>query len=172
MPSGGSVLTDYLGTSARLYRRVAAVCLVLSTMDGSSALANDETHRQIAESVAREAREIISTELFGHYDVADLAVLRIEPLHGRAELRQDYGLATAIVAFSTRRNATRHPSLNSAIFEPGSPMCKDWLYLHCGVPVVVPPHWRARSQYSLHGYLLLEGRPREGYVLFPKPPER
>ena len=60
---------------------------------------------------------------------------------------------------------------------------------HCGVPVghvfdgrlqlllavdragswrAVSPHWRSRREYPLQGYLLLEGRDKEGYVLFPK----
>ena len=174
-------------------RDVAMVLVVLSTVYCSFALGNDDTYKEIAESGLREAREIISSELFGHYDVANLAVLGVEPLQSRAELQQDYGLARVTVAFSTKRNATRHPGLNPALFEPGSPMCKDWLYLHCGVPAghvfdgklqllvaadrngswrVVSPHWRSRRQFPLHGYLLLEGREKEGYVVFPRRPER
>ena len=34
----------------------------------------------------------------------------------------------------------------------------------------VSPHWRSRVQYSLHGYLRLDGRDQEGHVLFPKKP--
>ena len=36
----------------------------------------------------------------------------------------------------------------------------------------VSPHWRSRREYALQGYLLLEGREMEGYVLFPKQRER
>ena len=32
---------------------------------------------------------------------------------------------------------------------------------------VVSPHWRSRPQYPLEGYLLLDGRAKEGYVLPP-----
>ena len=79
------------------------------------------------------------------------------------------------------------------MFESGNVMCQGWLYLHCGVPIghvfegklevllaidgngtwrAVSPHWRSRRLYSLHGYLLLEGREEEGYVLFPRKRER
>jgi hypothetical protein len=91
--------------------------------------------------------------------------------------------------FSAKRNTTKHPTLNPNTFEPGNAMCRGWLYLHCGVPIghvfqgklelllavdrdgswrAVSPHWRSRRPYPLHGYLLLEGREEEGYVLFPK----
>ena len=77
----------------------------------------------------------------------------------------------------------------SDMFEPGNAMCQGWLYLHCGVPIghvfegklevllavdrngtwrAVSPRWRSRRLYSLHGYLLLEGRGEDGYVLFPR----
>jgi hypothetical protein len=39
----------------------------------SSALADDNAHKQIIESALRETREIISRELFGHYDITNLA---------------------------------------------------------------------------------------------------
>ena len=81
-----------------------------------------------------EGQEIVASELFGHYDIASLVVEKIEPLQSRAHFAHDYGLATVTPAFSTKRNATRHPNLNPAMFELGSPMCRDWLYLHCGVP--------------------------------------
>ena len=164
----------------------SVVVLVISTAYFSSALADDHTYKQITESALREARELISSELFGHYDITNLEVRKTEVLQSRAQLGHDYGLATATLTFSTKRNETRHPNLNPAMFEPGSSMCKDWLYLHCGVPVghvfdgilqlllaadrngswrVVSPHWRSRREYALHGYLLLEGREKEGYVI-------
>lgn len=171
----------------------SVVLLVISTAFCFPALADDNTYKQIAESALREAREIISSELFGHYDITNLAVLKIEAQQSRAQPGPDYGLATVTLTFSTKRNATRHPNLNPALFEPGSPMCKGWLYLHCGVSVghvfdgnlqlllaadrngfwrAVSPHWRSRREYALHGYLLLEGREEEGYVLFRKQQER
>jgi len=136
----------------------------------------------------RAAKEILSGELFGHYDLTTLSVLRVEGLRERLAHEPDYGLVKVVLAFSSRRNATRNPSLNPGLFEPGK--CWGWLYLHCGVPVghvfegklqlllagdghgewrVVSPNWRSRRQYSLHGYLLLDGRKAEGYVLFPAP---
>jgi hypothetical protein len=172
---------------------IVRALLVISLAGGSAAGADDTTHRQLTESGLREGQEILASELFGHYDVTRLVVVGIEPLPSRAHLKHDYGLATVTLTFSTKRNATRHPALNPVMFESGSPMCKDWLYLHCGVPVghvfeghlllllaadrqgswrAVSPHWRSRREYPLHGYLLLEGRAREGYVLFPTPRER
>jgi hypothetical protein len=132
-------------------------------------------------------------ELWGHYDIINLAVLKIEDLRGRISLGHGYGLVKVTLTFSAKRNTTKHPNLNRDMFEPGNAMCQGWLYLHCGVPVghvfdgklevllavdrngswrAVSPSWRSRSEYSLHGYLLLEGREKEGYVLFPKQQER
>jgi hypothetical protein len=83
----------------------------------------------------RETREIISRELFGHYDITNLAVLKIEPLQDRIRLGHDYGLVTVTLTFATKRNTTKHPNLNPDMFEPGNAMCQGWLYLHCGVSV-------------------------------------
>lgn len=155
----------------------------------TSALADEDTEKKISEAALREARDIMSRELFGHYDLTNLAVLKTEDLRGRVSLGHDYGLVKVTLEFSAKRNTTKHPSLNPNMFEPGSAMCQGWLYLHCGVPIghvfegrlelllavdrdgswrAVSPLWRSRRQYPLHGYLLLEGRAREGYVLFPK----
>jgi hypothetical protein len=159
----------------------------------SSALAGDNTDKQIIESALRETRDIISRELFGHYDITNLAVVKIEALQGRIQLGHDYGLVTVTLTFAAKRNTTKHPNLNPDMFEPASAMCQGWLYLHCGVPAghvfdgtlrlllaidregswrAVSPHWRSRREYALHGYVLLEGREKEGYVLFPKQRER
>jgi hypothetical protein len=169
------------------------VFLVISMAHCFCVLADENAQKQITESGLREAREIISSELFGHYDITHLEILKIEPFQSRAQPGRDYGLATVTLTFSTKRNAARHPNLNPAMFEPASPMCKGWLYLHCAVPVghvfdgslqlllaadrngswrAVSPHWRSRREYSLQGYLLLEGREKEGYVLFHKRRER
>ncbi len=159
----------------------------------TSAVADDEVDKTIAQSALREARDVVSREMFGHYDLVRLTVLGIEDLQGRVVPGRAYGLARVTLEFSARRNLTRHPALNPAMFEPGSPMCQGWLYLHCGVPAghpldgklelllavdrdgswrAVSPHWRSRRQYPLHGYLLMEGRDPEGYVLFPTPRPR
>jgi hypothetical protein len=160
---------------------LAACCL--------SALADENTERKIAESALREMRGIISRGLFGHYDITELQVLKIEELRDVVSSKRDHGLASVRLKFAATRNATRSPNLNPAMFEPGSAMCQDWLYLHCGVPPghvfegklevllalgkdgawrAVPPRSRSRSRYPLDGYLLLEGREKEGYVVFPK----
>jgi len=169
------------------------VVLICCTVHGSAALADQTADRQLAESALRETRDIISGELCGHYDVTDLVVLKIETLQDRIYRGRDYGLVTVTLRFSTKRNATKHPNLNADMFEPGNAMCQGWLYLHCGVAVghvfdghlqvllaidrdgswrAVSPHWRSRREYALQGYLLLEGREKEGYVLFPKQRER
>ena len=180
-------------TTARRPNRLPIILLALLTASCSSALVADETDKPIIESALREAREIISDELFGHYDITSLVALKSEPLRDLDLPATDYGLVAVKLTFSAKRNATKHRDLNPAMFERGSPMCVDWLYLHCGVPVghvfdgtlqlllavdrhglwrVVSPHWRSRRLYPLHGYLLLEGREKEGYVLFPKQPAR
>ena len=154
------------------------ICLICSTGYSSFALADETTDRQISESALRETRDIISRELFAHYDIMSLVVLKIEALQDRIQRGRDYGLVTVTLRFSTKRNATKHPSLNAAMFEAGSAMCQGWLYLQCGVAVghVFDGHLqvlrRSRREYALQGYLLLEGREMEGYVLFPKQRER
>ena len=178
---------------ARMLRRFSLVFLSICTVYCSSALADDTTDKQITESALRETRDIISRELFGHYDITSLVVLKTEGLRDRIHRGRDYGLVTVTSRFSTKRNATKHPDLNADMFVPGNAMCQGWLYLHCGVAVwhvfdgtlqvllavdrdgswrAVSPHWRSRREYSLQGYLLLEGREKEGYVLFPKQRER
>jgi hypothetical protein len=181
----------HLGQAARLLGAVLAAIAVSSWLAGPSAvLANDQAHQKIAEAALRETRDIISRDLFGHYDAGELAVLTVEDLHGRLTAERDYGLMRVTLRFSATRNATRSPSLSPQVFEAGGP-CEGWLYLHCGVPIghvfegklelllahdregtwrAVSPHWRSRIPYSLEGYLLLEGRDKEGYVLFPKKP--
>jgi hypothetical protein len=101
----------------------------------TSALADENTDKKISESALRETRDIISSELFGHYDLTNLAVLKIEDLQGRVSLRHDYGLVIVTLVFSAKRNTTKHPTLNPDMFEPGNVMCQGWLYLHCGVPI-------------------------------------
>jgi len=173
--------------------RTLIACLSLWAVCCVSALADEGADKKITESALRENRDIIVRELFGHYDLTHLAVLKIEDLRGRVSLEHDYGLVKVTLEFSAKRNTTKHPTLNPKMFEPGHAMCQGWLYLHCGVPAwhvfegklelllavdrdgawkAVSPHWRSRRPYPLHGYLVLEGREQEGYVLFPKPHQR
>ena len=104
---------------------------------GSSALADEYADKQITASALQETRDIFSRELWGHYDITDLAVLSIAELRGRGALNlgHDYGLVKVTVRFSAKRNMTRHPNLSRDMFEPVNAMCQGWLYLHCGVPV-------------------------------------
>lgn len=145
--------------------------------------------RKITEAASVETRDILSRELFAHYDVVALRVLTIEDLRHAMRAERRYGLARATVEFSARRNRSRSSSFSPSMFEPGHPMCQGGLYLHCGVPAghvfegrlelllaldrngawkAVAPLWQSRVQYPLHGYLILEGREKEGYVLFPR----
>lgn len=144
----------------------------------------------LSENAEREARQIISRDLYGHYDIASLKVLKIEGL--RNQLGRDYGLAKVTLSFSTRRNASRNPTLNPTMFEPRNcnpAKVPSWFYLHCGVPLghvfegklelllvvgekpdhwtAVSPNWRTLTSYPLQGYIVLEGRRQEGYVVFP-----
>lgn len=151
----------------------------------ASALADDSADQRIINAGLWEGQDILSRELFGHYDIASLVVLKTEPLQSRSDPERDYGLVTITLAFSTKRNATRSPNLNPEMFEPGSAMCQGWPYLHCGVPGgyvfdgalrlllavdrdgswrAVSPHWRSRRTYPLDGYLLLEGLKKEGRI--------
>lgn len=158
------------------------------TVHCSSGLAAENTDRKITEAALRETRDLISRELWRHYDLTHLEVLKSECLRDRISLGKDYGLVKVTLEFSSKRNNTKDLTLNPKMFEPGNAMCQGWLYLHCGVPVghvfegklqillavdrngewrVVSPNWRSRRQYSLDAYLVLDGRKKEGYVLFP-----
>lgn len=169
----------------RMLKHSAIVALSVWAVCCTSAQAEESADGKITASALREARDIMSRDLFGHYDVTNLVVLKIEDFEGRVSSPRDYGLVRVTLEFSAKRNATRHPSLNARMFEPGSAMCQGWLYLHCGVPIghvfegklelllavdgvgswrAVSPRWRSRSGYPLDGYLLLEERGKEGYL--------
>ena len=145
----------------------------------------------VSENAEREAKEIISRDLYGHYDILSLKVLKTEGIG--SQLGRDYGLVKVTLSFSTKRNATQNQTLNPTMFEPNNcnPMkVPNWFYLHCGVPVghvfdgnlevllvvseksdrwtAVSPNWRTLRSYPLQGYLVVEGKQKEGYVLFPK----
>lgn len=142
----------------------------------------------VTDAALAEARDILSRELFTHYNVVALRVLKVDDLRHALQTERRYGLVKATLEFSARGNHSRSPSFNPSMFDPGHSMCQGWLYLHCGVPAghvfegklelllardrngawkAVAPHWQSRVQYPLYGYLLLEGREMEGYVLFP-----
>lgn len=171
-----------------MLKHISIFFLSLLTAHCSSALAAENTDRTITEAALRESRDLISRELMRHYDLTHLAVLKIEGLRDRISVDKDYGLVAVTLEFSSNRNNTKDSNLNPQMFEPGNAMCQGWLYLHCGVPVghvfegrlqivlavdrngewrVVSPNWRSRRQYSLDGYLVLAGRKKEGYVIFP-----
>ena len=171
-----------------MLKHIATFFLSFLALHCSLALAAENTDRIITEAALRESRDLISRELWRHYELTHLAVLKIEDLRDRTSFGRDYGLVTVTLEFSSKRNTTKDSSLNPKMFEPGNAMCQGWLYLHCGVPVghifegklrillavdrngewrAVSPNWRSRRQYSLDGYLVLDGRKKEGYVVFP-----
>lgn len=170
---------------SKMLRPLSIVAAIFWTVCYSSANANEYAQLKVAEYALQETRDILSRELFGHYDISELEVLGISDR--RIPREHDYGLVKVTLRFSAKRNATRKSDLNPSLFEPGG--CRGWLYLHCGVPAghvfagkleillavdreglwrAVSPNWRSRRQYPLDGYLLLEGRGKEGYVVFPK----
>lgn len=138
--------------------------------------------KMLSAQAEREAKETILNGLFGHYDIVTLKVLKIEGV----ALGRDYPVAKAILSFSTKRNTSRHPSLNRAMFEPGnctSTKVPEWFYLHCGVPTgyvfngklelllvrtegtewrALSPNWRAIISSPLQGYLI----EKEGPIVF------
>ena len=146
--------------------------------------------KTLSENADREARRIISQDLYGHYDIVSLQVLNVEAVG--QQLGRDYGLAKVTLEFSTQRNASRNPGLSPAAFEAGGctpEKVPAWFYLHCGVPAghvfdgemelllvvekadrwtAVSPNWRTLVSYPLQGYLILEGKQKEGYVWFPE----
>ena len=177
---------------SRLMRRVSAqemlrptaiIAAIFCIVCCSSTNANERVPLNVAEYALQETRDILSRELFGHYDITELEVLK---LNDRVVLDvRDYGLAKVTLRFSAKRNAKS--TLNPSLLEPGG--CLASLYLHCGVAAghvfagklevllaidregvwrAVDPNWRSRRQYPLSGYLLLEGRKKEGYVVPPK----
>jgi hypothetical protein len=167
--------------------KLAALVLGLWVL-AAAAVPAESADGKITDAALAEARDVLSRELFAHYDVVALKVVKIDDLRHAMQAERQYGLARATLEFSARRNHSRSPSFSPSMFEPGHPMCQGWLYLHCGVPPghvfegrlelllaldrngawkAVSPHWQSRVQYPLHGYLLLEGREMEGYVVFP-----
>lgn len=166
--------------------KVLGVLVLCWTLGPAASFAQEGLHQKIAQAALREARAIFSGEMFGHYDLTKLEILKLEDLRGRIPSGEhDYGLVKVTLDFSAKRNKVRHAELNPKMFEPKSPMCQGTLYLHCKVPVghvfdgrmelvlaadqggswrAVSPHWRSRRQYPLHGYLVLEGRKTKGYV--------
>src|SRR5687767_8024364 len=87
-----------------MVRHFSLVLLSFWTACCSSALAAENADKKITDSALREAREIILRELFGHYDITNLEVLKNEDLQSRTSLGYDYGLTRVTLKFSTKRN--------------------------------------------------------------------
>jgi len=174
----------------RVQGLVSALLLCLAPLAAAQELSSAAI-TVLTENARREAGRIIAQDLHGHYDIVRLDVLNVEAMDRR--LGRDYGLAKVRLSFSTKRNSSRSPNLSPDAFEPGNctpARVPSWFYLHCGVPeghvfagkmelllavtdkpgvwTAVSPNWRTLLAYPLQGYLLLDGVPKEGYVVFPE----
>ena len=148
----------------------------------SSATASDN-FAQMAES---KIRELVKLELWGHYDVESVSVVATKDHTGEwGGLRNDYGLKTVVAQFEAVRNASWNEKLNRNL----SKNCDQAgsVYLLCQPPGhrfigklevdmafttdgwrILGKNYRSLREFVLSKYLVLEGRPKEGYVLPPK----
>ena len=116
----------------------------------------------------------------------------------RTLFKEDYGLVKVIVSFTSKRNENKSTytrddgkisSLNLELYKNDA-LCStlNHLYLHCGVKKgyifegklkilmaptsrgweILDPQWRTLTSIPLQGYLILDGKQKEGYVWFPK----
>jgi hypothetical protein len=149
----------------------------------SSAIPAADTFESGAES---EIRALIHSELWEHYDIEMVSVL--ETKDHTAEwggYQNGYGLKTVIARFVAVRNRTWSENLNRSIAEN----CDQFssVYLLCQPAghkftgklevdmaftkdgwKILSRNFRNMREFSLSNYLLLEGKPKEGYVLPPK----
>lgn len=148
-----------------------------------SPAAASDNFASIAES---EIREFVKLELWGHYDVESVSVLATKEHTAEwGGSRNDYGLKTVVAEFVAVRNGSWNEQLNRNLSEncdqAGS------VYLLCQPPghrftgklevdmafttdgwKILSKNYKSRRAFVLSEYLLLEGRPKEGYVLPPK----
>lgn len=139
-----------------------------------------ETIEPIAEM---EITKFISDELHGHYDVDRVTVLYSNDWTMDGSRNNfGYGLKTIIASFTAIRNANWSEGLNRSLVNTCSQagsvylLCQplghtfagkievDMAYTISGWKII-SRNFRNRREYILSRYLLLEGRPKEGYVL-------
>ena len=90
-----------------MLKHISIFFLSLLTVHCSSALAAENTNRMITEAALRETRDLISRELWRHYDLTLLKVVKIEDLRDRISLGKDYGLVKVTLEFSSERTTQR-----------------------------------------------------------------
>jgi hypothetical protein len=159
------------------------VLLTVATLAIAQDAASDEAFLETAKT---QARQLLDQELLGHYDVADVAVVVVEEHTGAwGGYRNGYGLRTVTVEFVTLRNSHWSPQLNRRVLcdEPGSAphllLCRPSGHRFSGTMTVdlaftiagwqvLSRNFRNRRQFPLSGYLELDGKKKEGYVLSPE----
>lgn len=131
----------------------------------------------------KEITKLIDDGLLGHYEVELVSVLGIKDRTGEwGGFKNGYGLITVTARFVAVRNARWSEHLNRTLAahceEAGSVyvLCQPEGHEFSGNIEVDMAHttdgWKVLNRNSrnlrefvLSGYLLLEGRPEEGYVL-------
>ncbi len=162
--------------------------LPASSPAASQTISNsDSTFERTVES---EIRALIRDELWGHYDVDVVSVLEIEDHTAEwGGYVNGYGLKTVTAHFVAIRNTEWSESLNPRLAEncnqagsvyllcqeaghqfPGK-LRVDMAFTRAGWKVL-SRNYRNRRAFVLSNYLLLEGTPKEGYVLPPKQDDR
>lgn len=172
--------------------RIAAILLLFFVHAGT---ASSQTSGPSQEMVKQEAQKLLEKSLWGDYDIDKVQIQTIEDL---SILGRDYPLTKAVVSFSAKRNEHRSKyidqdgrtvALNQNLYDDEGLCAKvNQLYLYCGVDTghvfegdlelllvktnqgweILNPNWRRKTSYPLEGYLIMEGKEKEGYVLFPK----
>ena len=161
--------------------RVFAIAVVLLL---PTALAQD-TFKLAAES---EIQKLIYNELWGHYELELVSVLKINDRTAEwGGFQNGYGLKTVTARFVAVRNAEWSENLNRAVAcdqaESVYLLCQpaghefagkvevDMAFTNDGWKVL-SRNYRNLREFVLANYLLLEEIPKEGYVLPPKPAAR
>ena len=161
--------------------RVFAIAVVLLL---PTALTQD-TFKPAAES---EIQKLIYNELWGHYELELVSVLKINDRSAEwGGFQNGYGLKTVTARFVAVRNAEWSENLNRAFAcdqtESVYLLCQpaghefagkvevDMAFTNDGWKVL-SRNYRNLREFVLANYLLLEGIPKEGYVLPPKPVAR
>ena len=147
-----------------------------------SQVRGNETFHDDAE---REIRGLINQELMGHYNVSNISILEVkEQSAGWDESYNYYGIRTVVASFLAIRNEEWHASLNRDVLADNCDKSSVWLLCRpeghrfegkVKVDVVATVsgwkilnrNFRNIREFVLSGYLLLEGRQKEGYVLSP-----
>ncbi len=168
-------------------------CLLAFTLLFISSINSIASNGPAEELLRQEATKLLDQNLWGDYDIEKIVVSSVEEvsIHNR-----DYPLFKAVISFSTKRNENRSKNmtwdgrttlLNQNLYDD-SDLCSrvNHLFLHCGVETghifegdlelllvqtgdnwqVLNPNWRRKTTYPLEGYLLMDGKNKEDYVLF------